>query len=335
METKSRLSLYRDELKGLAVLWIVCSHMRLPVQSPVLSQLLRCGYGGVDVLMLLSGYGLYRSLERSDDLKGYLRRRAARLLPAYLPFCLLWLCVMTPLYRPSPVAALRTALGNLLMIGFTSGAPYTISWYMDALLFTILLAPAFYACLGGGRSPWRSLALLLALSFALGPCFIADERLIVFSRFPVFVLGMGATMQERFPLPRPLSQRGKTLLLWGAFLLGGALLCLCEIKYDALLLDYGMYWYPFFLMAPPLCAGACRLFRLAGEKAKALTPLRAVGRASFEVFLFNVWFETLAKKIWRWEASSRYLWLGLASVAAGLAYHWLVAFLLRKRKPAA
>ena len=79
MERKSDLSLFRNELKGLAILGVILCHMKLPIGEGLLKKLLFYGYSGVDVFLLLSGYGLYVSLSRSDDLGGYLRRRAARL----------------------------------------------------------------------------------------------------------------------------------------------------------------------------------------------------------------------------------------------------------------
>ena len=147
MERKSDLSLFRNELKGLAILGVILCHMKLPIGEGLLKKLLFYGYSGVDVFLLLSGYGLYVSLSRSDDLGGYLRRRAARLLPAYWPVCLVWLCTMIPAFGFSPVQTLQTIAGNVLMVGYLAGAPLNINWYPSCLLLTLLLAPAVYACL--------------------------------------------------------------------------------------------------------------------------------------------------------------------------------------------
>ena len=82
------LSASRNELKGIAILWVVLFHAQLGL-SGLGYQIQRIGYGGVDLFFFLSGFGLYHSLERSSDLRGYLKRRCERLLPSYLPFCLL------------------------------------------------------------------------------------------------------------------------------------------------------------------------------------------------------------------------------------------------------
>ena len=141
MEKRSDLSLFRNELKGLAILGVILCHMKLPLGDGLLNRLLFYGYSGVDVFLLLSGYGLYVSLSRSDDLGGYLRRRATRLLPAYWPVCLVWLCTMIPAFGFSPMQILETVAGNVLMVGFLAGAPLNINWYLSCLLLTLLLLP--------------------------------------------------------------------------------------------------------------------------------------------------------------------------------------------------
>ena len=59
METiRKNLSVYRNELKGLAILWVVFFHARLGLEG-FLYQVQRIGYGGVDIFFFMSGFGLY------------------------------------------------------------------------------------------------------------------------------------------------------------------------------------------------------------------------------------------------------------------------------------
>ena len=99
----------RDEIKGAAILWVVFFHAQLRLGG-LLYDVQKIGYGGVDMFLFLSGFGLYHSLSRDADAGRYLLRRARRLLPAYLPFCVVWLCVMLPLsiMTISPGATSRT-----------------------------------------------------------------------------------------------------------------------------------------------------------------------------------------------------------------------------------
>ena len=91
MEHRQWVSRYREEIKGLAILWIVFFHTRLYLPGGF--DLLRAlGYGGVDIFLFIMGMGLHRSLSRQPELRGYLGRRFARILPAYLPVLLLSGC---------------------------------------------------------------------------------------------------------------------------------------------------------------------------------------------------------------------------------------------------
>ena len=98
---------YRNEIKGFAILWVVFLHAQLGLEGWVY-QFQRIGYGGVDVFFFMSGFGLYHSLKKDNDLGRYLKRRIQRILPAYLPFCLVWLMVMVPL-SSSAVPAIANA----------------------------------------------------------------------------------------------------------------------------------------------------------------------------------------------------------------------------------
>ena len=275
MERKSNLSLFRNELKGLAILGVILCHMKLPIGEGLLKKLLFYGYSGVDVFLLLSGYGLYVSLSRSDDLGGYLRRRAARLLPAYWPVCLVWLCTMIPAFGFSPVQTLQTIAGNVLMVGYLAGAPLNINWYPSCLLLTLLLAPAIYACLKNSRKPLWTLLLLLAAAFGVGISYFGNAQLLLFSRLPIFVLGMGLAMMERGKLQNPLRGAAWPVFLTVCFAAGLGVLCFGEFKHPEMLEYEGLYWYSFFLMIPPVCLGWAGYSGWAGRK----TPLsRLCGR---------------------------------------------------------
>lgn len=309
----------RNELKGLAILWVVLFHMQLG-EGGLLYQAQRIGYGGVDIFFFLSGFGLYASLTHQPQLGGYLKRRAKRLLPAYLPFCALWLAVMIPLRRMGLGEAVKTIAGNGLMLGYFWNAPLMINWYVSALAASILLAPLLVWLLRRFPKAWL---LWLALCFELGVLTLGQNQMMALSRLPVFFLGMvfasPALDRIRKPVLMALSIAG--------FLLGLGLLEICLHRYPDTLVAYGTYWYPFALIAPALCAGLALLM----EKAPALRPLQALGEASFEIFLWNVWLEWLFKK--QWQVQSPLWWLlgGLVSVGLGLGYHALVKKLERRR----
>lgn len=323
MEHRRWVSTYREELKGVAILWVVFFHALIQC-SGVLGDIQKIGYGGVDIFFFLTGYGLYHSLQKSGDLRGYWQRRMWRILPAYLPLIVCWMIVMFPGYGLSNVQVIRGVLGNVLMGGFWLSTPKLFNWYVSALLLFVIVAPLFHGLLSKSQKPARTLLLLLATGLLLGLCCIGMDQYMAVSRLPIFILGMAFAMDWR-PKLNPMLKR---LLYLLSFVAGLAVLLACFNRYPELLLTYGMYWHPFVLITPPLCVGLSYLFHKA-EKARAVfAPLRLLGKASFEIYLMNIWAVELGKK---YEISGDGAWLliSLGCIAVGLGYHFLVGAGLR------
>lgn len=326
------LSRYREEIKGVAILWVVFFHAEL-LWTGLGYEIQKIGYGGVDMLLFLMGFGLYRSLSRSCELGGYLKRRARRLLPTYLPFCIAWLIVtcMSRLHPFGVVETLIVASGNLTMTAFFADISTRINWYMSALAMVIIAAPFFYACLKEGKH-WTARAVgLLAFLFFMGFSFIDNEHYMAVSRLPVFALGM------MFARPREEKANGGrwALVLGASGVFGLAVLYGCFAYLPQLLNGYAMYWHPFVLIAPALCAGLAWLLSKAPKR--LLAPLCGLGAASFEIFLFNAWLEVWGNTSLRFpmawvdllgsahrDLQRSLAWVGYSalSVLAGVAYHY-------------
>ena len=307
-----------DEIKGAAILWVVFFHAQLGLGG-LLYDVQKIGYGGVDMFLFLSGFGLYHSLSRDADAGRYLLRRARRLLPAYLPFCAVWLCVMLPLYGLGTVQSVRVAAGNLLMLGFFAGTPAMINWYVSALALTLMLAPLVYGLMARASHPRRCAVLVAAACFAGGLCFIGTEAYMAVSRLPVFVLGMAAAV--------PVREEG-TSGAYALALAGGA--CGLAVLYGCFA---ALSRNPRFLrhvLAPLRADRACAV-RGAGlavfQGGAGFGGARAAscaGPGSFEIFLFNAWVEVLGKRFGLAQGPVSWLLWSLGSVLAGLAYHAVV-----------
>ena len=330
MEHRGWVSRYRDELKGLAILWVVWFHspLALPGAWDAARQI---GYGGVDVFFFLMGMGLFTSLQKSQELRGYAQRRLWRILPAYLPVLLAWMLWMYPGYGLSTTQAIRGVAGNLTTVAYWLQTPRPFNWFANAQFLYLLIAPLCFAVLTRSRRPALALGGLLAVAAGIGLASISMEQMMGASRLPVFLLGMAFAMEW------PVSERrGVTRTAYAlAFVLGLAVLMLCLTRYRELLNDYGLYWYPFALMTPGLCVGIGWLLHRARDAARLFAPLRALGSASFEIYLLNVWMVELAKKAALTDAG----WWALLSVGnllAGIAYHALVGRAVKAlRKPQA
>ena len=324
-QMQRKLGRSRDAIKGIAILWVVFFHAVLDLRGPVYD-LQKVGYGGVDIFFFLSGFGLYYSLSKNADLSAFLRRRLARLLPAYLPFCILWLCIMIPLYGFGVTDAVRTAVSNLSMMAFWCKAPAQINWYTSALLASYLLAPVLFAIMHGSRSPLRTGLLLAASSFLIGLGWIDHYAYMAVSRLPVFILGMVVCTPE-------MSKIGKktTAVLVAFGLLGGAALLAVAFRYfTTMRVSHALAWHPFILFAPALCMTLAWAFDRAGKVGWLVKPFAFLGNCSFEIFLFNVWFEVLGKTFGLGGTPKRWAALSLASIVLGIGYHYAVAFVQQR-----
>jgi len=318
MEHQTWVSRYRDELKGFAILWVMLFHSPLALPG-ALDWVRQLGYGGVDIFLFLMGMGLYRSLQTRDDLRSYVSRRLWRILPSYLPVIIIWMAVMYHGYALTPVQALRGVVGNVTMTGYWLQTPRVFNWFANAQFLYILLAPLCYAALACSRKPLRTLLILLAFMGCVGITGIGLKQMMALSRLPIFVLGMA------FAMAWPVSKR-KTAVRNAyaiAFLIGVAAVLVCHIRFPFLLNDFGMYWYPFALITPGLCVGLAFLLQKAEKIRGLFTPLRTLGKASFEIYLLNIWMVELLKI---WKVQGTFLWLVLCvfNALAGIGYHILV-----------
>ncbi len=319
MERRERVGRYRDELKGLAILWILFFHAQFSLPGPW-NLIHELGYGGVDIFFFLLGFGLYRSQQKNADLLGYLSRRLWRTLPAYLPLLVCWMAFMYPTYGLTGTEVVRGVAGNLTMTGYWLGTPKVYNWFANGQYLFFLIAPVCYAALARARKPALALLSLLALAGLAGLACVARDQMMGASRLPVFLLGMAFGMERPKDAKPGLTRAGYAL----AFAAGLAVLITCYYRYPWSLIDYGTYWYPFALVAPPLCVFFAWLLAKMEKTRKVFAPLRWLGRSSFEIYLINIWMVELAKG-YGVTGAGWWLLLCLGNLLLGVGYHALVA----------
>jgi len=331
MQLRKHLSTYRDPLKGFAILWVCLFHAKLGLEHiPFIGSLQKIGYMGVDIFLLLSGMGLAHSLAKAPSAGHYLQRRAVRLLPAFLPVCILWCLHMIPALKLTGWPAVHTILGNLTMTGYLAGSPYMLNWYLTLLLVTILLAPVVFFLLKGTKKPYLICSLLLMAAFACAIPMIGRVQMMLFSRLPIFILGMGLQMIK----PKKMIQALSCALCWLGVIAGSFLLWLGFARYPDAQIAYGLYWYPAFLMIPGLCSGLSWFMDKLTKLGWQMPFLTLLGKSSFEIFLFNAWFELYCKRVLNATEPLVYLGWMLLSIALGLLWHWLVTVFMKQRKNA-
>ena len=60
------LSKHRSAIMGFAIIWIMIAHLKVSFDFIPLQAIKKIGYGGVDIFLFLSGFGLYFSCSKDN-----------------------------------------------------------------------------------------------------------------------------------------------------------------------------------------------------------------------------------------------------------------------------
>ena len=126
------ISTYRSELMGWAIVWIMMLHFTFTQIKP-LGFLAQYGFAGVDIFMLVSGFGLFFSLEKNSHIIQFYKKRFLRIFPTYY---ILGIFASILLYHDNPIAYLF----RYTTIGFWTGGIYG-DWYIPSIVFLYILTP--------------------------------------------------------------------------------------------------------------------------------------------------------------------------------------------------
>lgn len=315
MEQKESLR-FRNVWLGFAMVWIMLAHSRFRMDSQLFQYIKDWGYGGVDFCLFASGIGCFFSLEKDSGKLRFWKRRVKRLGLTYLLVIIPWL-----IHKGLTVGLTAEAvIGNLLGIQYLTKLGSSFNWYISGLVVYYLLSPYLKMAADRIRSGWGQACLVAALFLLTVPFWNGSYLLIILSRLPVFYLGMVYARGCR---------EGKVLgwkqgiLSAAAVAAGFYALYFAVTKAPETLSDRGMYWYPFFLIAP----GGCVLLSMAAQglerwkgTAWLVRGLAFLGENSFEIYLIHVpLFEFLVEITagWQWSLVQRNLfWLAALPVVA-------------------
>ena len=275
---------YRKQCMTAAIVLILLNHMKASWPESPAKIAASFFYGGVDLFFFLSGVGCFFSWRRDRDPAAFLRRRALRILPSYLPLILVWIAVQAAGDGVGPTAALAELLG---VHGFLKLEP-SFNWYVSGMWLSYLLTPWLAALAERCDTKPRAFAALAGLLLLSAAFWYDYELVIILTRLPVFFAGMlFAAESER----REALTRTETALLLALIPVGAALLWEFAKYWPDRLWNCGLHWYPFLLIAPGAClaiaAAASALER--GRTGRALNRAADfVGGYTFEIYLTHL-----------------------------------------------
>lgn len=279
------ISKHRSLLMGVGIIFIMLYHSRsfstLDYASiPVLNFISQISYGGVDVFLFLSGFGLYYSSLKNESKKQYYLKRFIRIYPAYIVALLL----NNLLQGDYSVANFFTEL-FALDIWISNTVPF---WYVSSLIPLYLIFP-FYIKLFMRSPYWVTLAMVI-FGFVVSTLFLksgADTWLTILflTRIPIFFIGVlfGKLSTDK-DLDTSKIKIGLYILTVIGFI---SLYIFINHHLFARYLWKGLFWYPFIFIVPGFCLFLSEMFDKYITEKKVRNFFLFFGKISYELYLMH------------------------------------------------
>ena len=295
---------------GVSILLIMLYHSFLGLTSNAFYKLTGFGEIGVELFMLISGIGIWFSLDKDIRTGPFYHRRFKRIIPSYLMVAgvfFLWQDIIKE-FKPLDF------LSNLFRIPyFTEGNRWF--WFIVLIVVCYLLAPLLYRWIKAGRFRHWHVLLLLALAAAMCLLFpgrsMSSLRLLLF-RIPSFALGM---MAGRRIKEDPVCETGKLNIAI-------AVIALCLLPFGPFVpYKPELRFTVFFFAAPAVLWLFAVMFEAASKRAAALNAAFIfLGGITLECYLLH---EAFILRYTKGFVDTPLLWM-LVSIAVTIPVAWLV-----------
>ena len=327
------LSKFRSELMGFAILWVVWFHSSVYLNFFPVAFLNNCfsfikdiGYGGVDIFLLVSGMGIYNSLSE-NNISQYIKNRIKRIVPVW------WLFLIISVFLGRFV--FHMFFSTLEIIGYATFTGYWLdmqnqgNWYVYTIILFYLISPVLYSLIENSEHKLRTCLILVLIALIVSISFVHNFKLISFSRVPIYLIGMYISSSLRDSIIRKKHWGG--LLL--SFVLGIIVLWLCYKFLKAYLWPYGLWWYPFIVIAPTLSLLIAKCMDHLQKRIKPLTfSLSVLGKSSLEILLVSdlliANFNKLNIVVFNNRITS--VFVVLISLLIGILFHYLVDIIIKQ-----
>lgn len=295
---------------GLSILWIMMLHFTFTQIKP-LGFIAQYGFAGVDIFMMVSGLGLYFSLDKKSDILHFYKKRLLRIFPTYY---FLGIFASIFIFQDDFI----TYLIRFSTIGFWIGSVYG-EWYVPSIISLYLLAPyikflidkkyvvfIFAICIS------ILIAAYILVSKELVP--IYDPHFFFLYRIPAFIWGMVCA----YWIKNGISSKYFIYIL------------IAGIPFFALLFPNHHYNYNYKYLSLAFLLPTFTIILLLFIKYLSwINPLLSkLGGASFEIYIIQGIFS--AALFWgkyvppeRWHDTITIL-LIITSSLLGIIVHWLI-----------
>lgn len=180
----------RTILMCIAILAVISYHLALkgiPIGR------LNIGYAGVDIFMLLSGYGIGKSLLK-NSVKQFYKNRIHRILPLWFLMILFDNAIK---YLTGEGTTITLLLCDLSTVSFYTHPNSLPEWYLATLILFYLISPLYKYLLE--KTGW---ILLIIISVSIYSCYIIIgtttwQYACAIPRFPLYLFGLTCALKNK------------------------------------------------------------------------------------------------------------------------------------------
>jgi len=328
------LSKHRTSIMGFAIIWVMLFHLP-PINSGYfpIDFFKTIGYGGVDIFLFLSGFGLYFSMSKPNcSLRQYYRSRLIRILPEF------WIviCVVFLLKMNFSTRSFILFIGEASTLGYwVWGFPMEL-WYISCILFLYVIFP-FYFKLFKKKGMQVSVAFIaggggLILIYALICILFFDKKnvggiaILTYARIPIFFIGAVFGHWAKDGVIWKLTKKMKIIGLTTSAMATFALACFIKYIPTETLWVCSLYFIPFIFITPVLCFVLAICF----DKLKNISKIfNHIGLISLELYMCHVYLYKSGLVKYISDYMNRYLsWFFVCLVSFIVAY---ALFILNKK----
>lgn len=281
-----QVSKNRAFIMGIACLWIMFLHCHLKINFYPLRALGRFGFTQVDVFMFLSGFGLFFSLEKSNNYWGFYKKRFSRIIPAYLVFAFGY--IIYEIFCGS--IGFYDALGVITMTSFWQGGNHIFSWFAHAIAVFYLFAPILFLLIRSNNDNKRRTVILVFITVCISFMFLRSGLVLAASRMPSFLIGMifASFKNDSFKSAKAAKKTAVICTLAALVLIAAVDIFLGDLVEKYIGTGYSIIFMPLFLLPAGECfllsdlADYLREFKLSAFLVRLIEKL---GPFTFEVYL--------------------------------------------------
>ena len=171
---------------GVAALWIMLFHSTIQVPIRIVEIFCRLGYLGVDIFMFISGFSMRHSYDRSVDCKDFYLKRIKRIIPAFIPFAVVW-WIYNIFFEYGSFARFVdiVSVSDLFML------IVTFRWFVPCICLFYLITPFIDRVVNKNDDIYPTvilliISILMAMPFAIIGSSVALMMLI---RLPEYIVG--------------------------------------------------------------------------------------------------------------------------------------------------